>query len=183
MEIPEDVNLSALRLMRFPDPVLAQVCAEVGEVDEDLRRLAEGMFKVMQAAGGMGLAAPQVGVPVQVFVVSPALLRGDHGGVYVNPRLIDQDGSEVAEEGCLSLPGVNCRIKRAQRVTIRATDLDGAAFSDQGEGLAARVFQHEMDHLNGVLIAERMSVVARLANRRTLKELRQQYDDRADRAS
>jgi len=96
--------------------------------------------------------------------------------VYVNPRIVSREGSDVFEEGCLSVPGVNCKIRRSAEATVRATGLDGREFVKQADGLLARIFQHEIDHLDGVLIADRMSPVARLAHRRTLKELARDYE-------
>ena len=179
MEIPAGIDLEALTLMKYPDAVLAQMSAEVAEVDDDIRRLAGAMSAMMAKADGVGLAAPQVGVPIRMFVTNTAVAGADHGGVYINPRITQRDGSEVVEEGCLSVPGANCRIKRAAVVTITGVGPDGAQFVEQGEGLAARVFQHELDHLDGVLIADRMSTIARLANRRVLKELREAYAARS----
>ena len=164
-----------LKIIKYPHPTLRRVCAEVEHFDEELRALAGRMFQIMYASGGVGLAAPQVAVPIRLFVANPTGQPGTGERVYVNPGIVEQDGSEAAEEGCLSVPGVACRIKRHTRATIRAKDLDGKEFQETGEGLLARIFQHEMDHLNGMLIVDRMSAVGRLSHRRTLKELEEEY--------
>jgi len=164
----------ALRIICYPDPRLRQTCTPVGEVDEKVRGLAERMFALMFAARGVGLACPQVGITVRMFVASPTFEPSDRR-VYVNPRIVSAEGSQDGEEGCLSFPGISCKVKRANIVTIRATDLDGKAFEEIGEGLAGRIFLHECDHLDGKLLVDRMGSVARLANRRGLKELEEQF--------
>lgn len=175
MALLENVDTSALALVKYPDPVLMKVGEPVSVVDERIGRLARRMFEVMYASRGVGLAAPQVGVSIRLFVANPSDQPGEQEGVYVNPAIVTASGSEVGEEGCLSLPMVACKVKRATHVTVRATDLEGRPFEQSAEGLLARVFQHEMDHLDGVLLSDRMSPLARLANRRTLKELREEY--------
>ena len=176
MELPEGNELAGLKVVKYPDPILSRRAAEVEQVDDGVRALARRMFEIMAASGGVGLAAPQVGVSARLFVASPG---GDDAGpeqVYVNPRIVSREGSDVFEEGCLSVPGVTCKIKRSSEVTVRATGLEGREFVTRADGLLARIFQHEIDHLDGVLIADRMSPVARLAHRRTLKELVRDYE-------
>ena len=176
MELPEGNELAGLKVVRYPDPILSRRAAEIEQVDDGVRALARRMFEIMYASGGVGLAAPQVGVSARLFVTNPAGDEGDQEQVYVNPRIVSREGSDVFEEGCLSVPGVNCKITRSAEVTVRATGLDGREFVTQADGLLARIFQHELDHLDGVLIADRMSRVARLAHRRTLKELVRDYE-------
>ncbi len=176
MELPEGNELAGLKVVRYPDPILSRRAAEIEQVDDGVRALARRMFEIMYASGGVGLAAPQVGVSARLFVTNPAGDEGDQEQVYVNPRIVSREGSDVFEEGCLSVPGVNCKIRRSAEATVRATGLDGREFVKQADGLLARIFQHEIDHLDGVLIADRMSPVARLAHRRTLKELARDYE-------
>jgi len=168
------IDLAELKVVKYPAPVLSSPAAEVEAFGDELAALAGRMLKIMYDSHGVGLAAPQVGVPIRLFVFNPTG-RGEDEGVCVNPRIVDRDGSETAEEGCLSLPGVTCKIKRFARVTVRGQDLSGRPIELAGEGLIARVFQHETDHLDGVLLVDRMTPVARLANRRTLKDLQEQY--------
>ena len=137
-------------------------------------RLAEKMFELMFQARGVGLAAPQVGLTVRLFVASPTYEPTDQR-VYINPSILSADGTQEGEEGCLSFPGIVCNIKRANVVTIQATNLDGQVFQETGEGLAARIFQHESDHLDGRLLTDRMGTVARLANRRALRDLEEEF--------
>ncbi|MHC4982016.1 MAG: peptide deformylase [Planctomycetota bacterium] len=168
------VEIAKLRLLYYPDPRLREVCTPVEVPDEDVRKLTERMFELMFAARGIGLAAPQVGVPVRLFVVSPRS-DGEDRRVYINPRIISADGSQQEEEGCLSFPGITCKLKRYDVVTIRATGLDAEEFEETCEELTARIFQHEIDHLDGRLLVDRMSSVAKLANRGPLRELEEKF--------
>ena len=176
MELPEGNALAGLKIVRYPDPVLSRPAAKIQQVDDGVRALARRMLEIMYANRGVGLAAPQVGVSASLFVANPAGEGDEQEQVYVNPQLVSREGSDVREEGCLSVPGVNCKIRRSAEVTIRATGLDGQEFVKQADGLLARIFQHELDHLDGMLIADRMSLVARIAHRRRLKELARDYE-------
>ena len=170
------IDLAGLKVVKYPAPVLSAPAASVEQFGDELAALAGRMLEIMYASHGVGLAAPQLGVPIRMFVFNPTG-RGEDEGVCVNPRIVSRDGSEVAEEGCLSLPGVTCKIKRFARVTVRGQDMIGRPIELVGEGLIARVFQHETDHLDGVLLLDRMSPVARLANRRALKDLQERYGE------
>jgi len=163
-------DLPCLKIIYYGDPRLREICTPIDEVDSSVRALVERMFELMFSSRGVGLAAPQVGVTVRLFIASPTFQTDDRR-VYINPRIISVDGWQDGEEGCLSFPGITCRIKRRRLATIEATDLDGKAFEETGEELTARIFQHETDHLNGELLVDRMGSVARLANRRALKQL------------
>lgn len=172
------VDVPSLHIIKYPDPRLKEVCTPLEKVDPAaLRPLIDKMFELMYAAKGVGLAANQVGLTVRLFVASPSFEQDDRR-VYINPRILSVDGWEEHEEGCLSLPGANGKIKRHSTVTIEATDLDGNAFQETGTDLLARIFQHESDHLNGQLIMDKMGSVAKLANRRIFKDLEEGYDGR-----
>ncbi len=175
MDLLDGVDIQALRIVKYPDPVLRRSAGAAMPPFEGLAELAAKMCELMHAAGGVGLAAPQVGLSVRLFVANPAGPGGVEDRAFLNPEVVDRRGQLQEEEGCLSVPGVNGRIKRSALVTIRAVGLDGRSFQQTGEGLLARVFQHEMDHLDGTLIFDRMSAVARLANRRTLRDLEAEY--------
>lgn len=170
----DGVDLGEPRIVHYPDSRLGEKCAPVEKIDESLRNLVDRMFAIMFEARGVGLAAPQVGVTMRFFVASPSFELSDLH-VYINPEIVSQQGSQEGEEGCLSLPGIIGKIKRTDVVTIRATDLDGNTFEETAEGLTARIFQHEMDHIDGRLIIDRMGSVAKLANRKTLKELEEDF--------
>jgi peptide deformylase len=167
-------DIAALEIIHYPDPKLRQKSVPVAKVDQAIRLLVDKMFELMFAAHGVGLAATQVGLTIRLFVASPAFEPSDRR-VYVNPEIVSTEDAQEADEGCLSFPGITCKIKRPSRVTIRATDLDGNVFEETAEGLAARVLLHEIDHLDGRLLIDRMSIVAKLANRVALKDLEDQF--------
>jgi len=164
------VDVTRLRIIRYPDPRLRVTCAPVEAVDDAVRAVIERMFELMFEFRGVGLAAPQVGLAVRLFIASPAFDPQDRH-VFVNPRIIDTGGTQDGEEGCLSFPGISCKIKRKKIATVRALDRDGNELEKTGEDLMARIMQHEIDHLDGRLLVDRMGSVARLASRRALKEL------------
>ncbi len=167
-------DIENLSIIHYPDPRLSEVSTPVDEVNDSLHALAERMFELMFAAAGVGLAAPQVGVTVRMFVASPTFDAGDRR-VYINPEIVSAEGAQVCEEGCLSLPGITIKVKRADSVTIVATDLDGNEFTEMLDDLGARVMLHETDHLDGTLLINRMGSVAKLANRKTIKELEEEF--------
>lgn len=172
-------NLAGLEIVKYPDPRLNEICTRVEDFDDSLPGLVERMFEIMYASRGVGLAAPQVGLTIRLFIAGPTGQPGGDGeGVYINPEIIERDGTDIDQEGCLSFPGLTCKIKRAKSVTIRATNLDGGTFTQSAEDLLARIFQHESDHLDGILLSDRMSAVARIANRRLLKELTEEFAGR-----
>ncbi len=168
--------MSALRIIHYPDPRLREQTTPVEQVDSDLERLTERMFELMSAANGVGLAASQVGITVNMFVACPSGQDSDRK-VYVNPRIISAEGEQEFEEGCLSLPNVYGKIKRHARVTIEAQDLSGQHFTETGLELTARMFEHESDHLSGRLIVDRMGSVRKMAVRHQLKELEKQFKE------
>jgi peptide deformylase len=167
-------DLETLKIIHYPDPRLKEVATPVDAVDDDIRQLAAKMTDLMFAARGVGLAAPQVGVTVRLFLASPTFDRSDLH-VYINPEIVSRNGSEEGEEGCLSFPDIYCKVKRARSILIRATNLEGEVFEQELDELHARICQHENDHLDGMLLADRMSTVAKLANRKALRNLEAEY--------
>lgn len=155
----------AIRL--YGDPVLRQRASEVVNIDGALARLATDMLTTMYEAPGLGLAAPQVGVQKRLFVYDV----GDGPNVMVNPEIVESDGEWNYEEGCLSVPGLTWEIVRPNAVHVRGFDLDGNELSIEADELAGRMFQHELDHLDGVLLIERLDDEQRKAARKTLREL------------
>jgi peptide deformylase len=164
-----------LKIILYPDPRLKKVSRPVETFDERLRLLATRMLELMREAKGVGLAAPQVGENLRLFVMNATQQPGDDR-VYVNPVLSDGDGEEESEEGCLSLPGIHVNVVRSKQVRMQAQDLDGKPFEEVATGFVPRVWQHETDHLNGTLLTDRMGPVARMTHRRILNELKEQYD-------
>lgn len=168
------MNLQRLRIIHYPDPRLKVPSVPVENIDKKLADLVDRMFELMYEVRGLGLAAAQVGLNIRLFVVTHSGEIAD-GRVYVNPEMTDMSGAVDREEGCLSLPEVYVPLRRAQACTIRATGLDGKTFEERAEDLRARAWQHEMDHLNGILIYDRMPPTAKITNRRLLKKLEDDF--------
>ena len=163
-----------LKIILYPDPRLKKPSQPVEAFDESLRNLVVQMFNLMREAHGVGLAAPQVGKNLRLFVMNPSGEAGDDQ-VYINPELLDGDGSDEAEEGCLSLPDIRIKVNRNKIITIKAQDLDGNSFEQSASGFIPRVWQHEFDHLNGIMLTDRMGPVAKMTHRKRLKELEEAY--------
>ncbi len=149
-------------ILVYPDPRLREVARVVERVDDEIRTLIEDMAETMYAAPGVGLAATQIGVPLRVFVIDVA--SDDEPSnllVFVNPEILERDGTQSYREGCLSFPGVSEEIKRAARVRVRALDRDGKPFELEATGLLSVAIQHENDHLDGELMIDRVSPLRR----------------------
>lgn len=167
-------DYSTCCLTKYPTPVLMEPARPVEVFDDNLRVLAERMVEIMVETQGVGLAGPQAGVNLRIFVASIDGTK-ENARVYINPA-IKVEGPIVAnEEGCLSLPGLYGKIKRYAKCTVTATDLDGNEFTESGEGLLARAFQHEYDHLEGRMIKDRLSTAAKIRSKRRLKQLEDEY--------
>jgi len=167
-------SLDALYVIHYPDPRLRQTCTDIETVNGSVRALSERMFALMFASRGVGLAAIQVGVTVRMLVASPTFEPNDRLCL-INPRIVAEDSWQDNEEGCLSFPGIFCNVKRRLNVAVEALDLDGNSVSHQFEGFPARIVQHEIDHLDGQLLVDRMSQVAKLANRKVLRQLEAEF--------
>jgi peptide deformylase len=147
-----------LPILRFPDPRLKTVAAPVEKIDDSIRRLARDMAETMYEAPGIGLAATQVDVHLRVIVIDSSETR-DQLLVLINPELEDSEGVQVCEEGCLSVPGIFDKVERAQRVVVRFLDTQGQKQTVAAEGLLAVCLQHEMDHLEGRVFVEHLSLL------------------------
>lgn len=152
-------------IVLWPDPVLTQVCAAVTDIADDIQALATDMLETMYAAPGRGLAAPQVGVPIRLFVMDAAGANAERTPrVLINPEIIDRSDTRISgPEGCLSIPGVTTDIDRAAEITLRWTGLDGSLFVEHLTGFEAICAQHETDHLDGIVTFDRLTVAARQA--------------------
>jgi peptide deformylase len=151
-----------LKVVKYPEPVLSQPGEPVTEFDADLKKFVDDMFETMYASQGIGLAAPQVAVSKRITVVD--LSQGKDPKqklVLINPEIIFREGKQYEEEGCLSFPEIREKVQRAEKVRIRAQDLKGKWFEMDGEELLSRAFQHEIDHLDGMLFIFRMSSLKR----------------------
>jgi peptide deformylase len=161
-----------LRIRKYGDPVLETKAEPVTEFNGELRQLAADMFETMYANKGIGLAAPQVGVSRRLAVIDSS--AGEEEGaklVLVNPEILVKEGVQIGEEGCLSIPGFREDVKRAYRVRVRAQDLEGNFFETEGEELLARAIQHEIDHLDGVLFLQHLSLLKRDLIKRKIRKL------------
>ena len=142
--------------MIYPEDVLIKPSSKVRQIKQRELRLAKDMIETMYEEEGVGIAAPQVSVGEQIIVVSPTAQPGEEQ-VYFNPEITDySNDEEVMSEGCLSLPGVSCEVRRSKKIKLRALDLNGVSMSLELEGFPARVIQHEVDHLHGKLIIDRI---------------------------
>ncbi len=151
-----------LEIVKYPDPVLERPAERVTEFNDELRRFVDDMFESMYAAKGIGLAAPQVGVSKRLTVIDLSFKeRPEDKIVLINPEIILREGKQYEEEGCLSLPEIREKVSRAAKVTVRAQDIDGSWFEMDGTELLARAFQHEIDHLDGILFFRRVSALKR----------------------
>ena len=159
-------------ILKYGDDVLRQQAQPVGELTGDLHQLITDMIETMYAAPGIGLAAPQVGVPVRIFVIDLSVGREADGlMVMINPWFVEREGMQLEEEGCLSVPDFNATVVRPSRVIVRGLDRTGVEYQREGEGLLARAFQHEMDHLDGTLFVDRLRGIKRDMIRRKIRKL------------
>jgi peptide deformylase len=159
-------------VVKYPDPVLAKTGERVTEFTPELEQLVEEMFDSMYAAEGIGLAAPQIGISKQITVIDVSFKeRPEDKLVLINPEVLDYEGRQVEEEGCLSLPDIRAKVERAAWVKVRAQNVKGEHFEVEGEELLARALLHEIDHLHGVLFIDRVSRLKRDLILRRIKKL------------
>ncbi len=176
--------MALLEVLQFPDPRLKRVSRKIDTVDDEIRELAANMCEVMYDEPGIGLAAPQVGVDLRLIVVDTEWGEDGQGKnpiVMVNPELSEPEGKIVWEEGCLSVPDFTADVTRAERIVIRGSDLDGNPLEIRAEGLQAVCFQHEIDHLDGILFIDRISRLKRnLYVKRRKKQLALEAEEVVD---
>jgi peptide deformylase len=162
-------------IVKYGDPILEKSAAPIAKFAAELEELAEDMFATMYAAQGIGLAAPQIGKSIRIAVVDVTSGKNPEAKiVLVNPQVIAAEGEKREEEGCLSIPGFRGYVIRPQFVTVKAQDLRGQLFEIRGEDLLARAFCHEIDHLNGILFLQHLSMLKRDLIKRKIKKMRKQ---------
>jgi peptide deformylase len=162
-------------IIKYGDPILEKSTAAITEFGPELEELTEDMFASMYAAQGVGLAAPQIGKNLRLTVVDVTGGKNPEGKiVLINPEIIHAEGEKREEEGCLSIPGFRGYVVRPQFVTVKAQNAKGEPFEIRGEDLLARAFCHEIDHLNGILFIQHLSMLKRDLIRRKIKKLRKQ---------
>ena len=163
------------KIVRYGDPILEKPTAPVKQFDAELEQLTEDMFASMYAAQGVGLAAPQIGLSLRLSVIDVTVGKNPEAKIVIaNPDIIHAEGEVREEEGCLSIPGFRGYVIRPQFVTVRAQNAKGEWFEMRGENLLARAFCHEIDHLNGILFLQHLSMLKRDLIRRKIKKLRKQ---------
>jgi len=159
--------MAVLEVRLYGDPVLRRRAAPVREVTPEIESWLSDMVETMHTEVGIGLAATQVGIELRMLVIDEG--RGMGGRAYLNPVIVEQGGEQVGEEGCLSLPGIFADVRRAEWVVVGAMDRTGASFRRRASGLLARVLQHEIDHLDGILFIDRLDKVTRDRLKRQIK--------------
>ena len=163
----------------YPDEVLKKKAETVTDFNEEIRQIVDDMFETMYKRGGVGLAANQVGILKRIVVIdlhSGKENQGKEQIVLINPEIVTLEGEEIKEEGCLSLPGLYKKVKRAAYAKVKAQNLDGEEFTIEGEGLLARAFQHEIDHLNGIVFIDRLSPLQKRLALEKYKKLKRNYE-------
>jgi peptide deformylase len=183
MSTPVDSpEIGRLELVEYPHPALLRRTRPLVRIDDAIHDAVEQMFDIMYTAGGIGLAANQVGLPYRLFIVNLEA-RPDAGEelVFINPSLSRPRGNAVQEEGCLSLPGLRMNVRRPEQVVAKAWTLEGEPFEEDLDGLLARVVQHEFDHLEGRLFTDRLPEAAALEARRSLDTFRDVFAGRQSR--
>jgi peptide deformylase len=159
-------------IVKYPDPVLAKKGEPITVFDDKLKTLVDDMFESMYEAQGIGLAAPQIGISQRLAIIDTSFRKKPEDKiVLINPEIIEREGSQYEEEGCLSLPDIRDKVKRAAKVKVRAQDANGKWFEMEGEELLSRAFQHEIDHLDGVLFIDRISRLKKDLTVRRIKKL------------
>ncbi len=171
--IARPVDYNQVQLVFYPNPLLRQVAQPVDTINEEIVQLSERMIDVMIESSGVGLAAPQVGVSLRIITVSPTGKRQD-SQVLINPVLSELSGISEMEEGCLSIPDVRAKVRRAAACTVDALDLDGNKLHVDAVDFFATIVQHETDHLDGKLFIDKISTLSKMAVKRKLKML--EYD-------
>jgi peptide deformylase len=167
--------MASLEILKYPDPRLREVAKAVEKVTDETRKLVEAMAETMYAASGCGLAATQVGIAARIFVID---IAGEDEvsdlRVFINPEILHTEGSQTWEEGCLSFPGAAEEIRRADRVRVKALDQYGKTFELEATGLMAIAIQHENDHLDGVLLIDKLNALRRrLVSRKVNRQLQE----------
>ena len=181
------------KIVRYPEPVLRAKCRPVTEVTPEIRALAADMLETMREANGVGLAAPQIAVDVQLAVIDVShnpdcvtfmKVNGEKVDmvqhmpiVLMNPQLELGSAKELGEEGCLSFPRLRGDIRRASQIKVTYMDLEGKSVTVESDGLLARAFQHEIDHLNGILFIDRLNAVAKVSIKRKLARLMEEWEE------
>ena len=164
--------MEKLRIIKYGNPILRMKAGRVDRIDDSIRKLTDDMILTMQWDGGIGLAAPQVAESIALLVVDHSLIDEDgEPTAYINPEVIDSEGEAVMEEGCLSIPDIREDVKRPEIITVCYQNIDGEQREERFDGLLARILQHEIDHLNGVLFVDRVSPLKKQLLKKELRAI------------
>ncbi len=164
--------MSELRVIKYGNPILRMKAKKIENIDDNIRQLADSMIEIMREAEGIGLAAPQVAQSLSILVVDRSLIEENgEPTAYVNPEILETEGESTLEEGCLSLPDIREDVKRPEIITLRYQNISGEMFEKRIDELLARVLQHEIDHLNGVLFVDRISSLKKQMLKKKLKQI------------
>jgi peptide deformylase len=168
--------MSVLNIIKIGHPTLRKVAKPVEKFDQDLEKLVLDMVETMRLNDGIGLAAPQVNVSKRLFVIDKKLINEEwEAEAYINPKILKADGSNILEEGCLSIPNIRADVDRPFKIEVEYQTLKGEKVREEMDDLLARVFQHEFDHLEGVLFVDKISILKKKLLEPQLKEIEQIY--------
>ncbi len=170
--------MALLKILEYPDDRLRTIATEVTEINDKIHRIAKDMLETMYAAPGVGLAATQVDIHQRIVVIDVSEDKSEPL-VFINPEIIEHDGVESMDEGCLSFPGIYAEVERADAVTVTAKNLDGETFTMEANNLLAVCIQHELDHLNGKLFVDYLSSLKRQRIRKTLEKKHRKAEKQA----
>ncbi|MBI5417168.1 peptide deformylase [Candidatus Poribacteria bacterium] len=164
--------MSKKKIITYGDPVLRKKAALIEDITDDIIAIANDMIETMLAAPGIGLAANQIGIAKQIIVADLKVKSPEEKPIaIINPKIVYSEGEEIAEEGCLSFPEINIDIRRAVKINVQGIGLDGKKIELEETGLAARIFQHEIDHINGVLFIDHINFVKKQLLRKDLRRI------------
>ena len=168
--------MSVLNIIKIGHPTLRKIAKPVEKFDQNLEKLVLDMVETMRLNDGIGLAAPQVNVSKRLFVIDKKLINEEwEAGAYINPKILKADGSNILEEGCLSIPNIRADVDRPFKIEVEYQTLKGEKVREEMDDLLARVFQHEFDHLEGVLFVDKISILKKKLLEPQLKEIEQIY--------
>ncbi len=165
-----------MEILLYPDPQLRQKAEPIGEITDEIKEKAHELFDLIDQHGGIGLAAPQVGWGVRLFAINTTG-KPEDSLVLVNPEIVETSGgSWVMDEGCLSLPSINGKVKRPKKIVVKAQSLEGEEFVVEADGLVGRCIMHEFDHLEGILFIDRLSAAKKIALKKKLKTIEKVHE-------
>ncbi len=165
-----------LPIVKIGHPTLRAKAKLITEINDEIKEVIDNMIETMDSFKGIGLAAPQIGISLSLIIADLTILEGEGQIIIINPKIIEYEGKEVGEEGCLSIPEINENVKRHKHILIEGLDEEGNPIRIEREDLMARVLQHEIDHLEGILFVDRISMVKKHLIKKKLKQIAQKHN-------